>query len=142
MRKRWKLWLALAATGLWLWFIYARSAQPADISGAESEDVLEFLLRFFPFLTLHAVRKLAHFTEFFILGGLLYLDTGLLGRPSLPLSLGVGLLAAGADEYLQTFIPGRSGELRDVLLDLLGVAVGAAAALLLRRRKEARNHRA
>lgn len=142
MRKRWKLWLALAATGLWLWFIYARSAQPADISGAESEDVLEFLLRFFPFLTLHAVRKLAHFTEFFILGGLLYLDTWLLGRPSLPLSLGVGLLAAGADEYLQTFIPGRSGELRDVLLDLLGVAVGAAAALLLRRRKEARNHRA
>lgn len=138
MGKRWRLWLALGATVLWLWFIYARSAQPADISRAESEGVLELLLHVFPFLNMVIVRKLAHFTEFFLLGGLLYLDWSLLEKPALLLSALTGLLAAAADEFLQTFVPGRSGQLSDVLLDLFGVIVGAGLALLLRRRKEAK----
>ena len=138
MGKRWRLWLALGVTALWLWFIYARSAQPAEVSHAESEGVLEFLLRFFPFLDMYLVRKLAHFTEYSILGGLLCLDWSLLGKPALLLSAATGLLAAGADECLQTFIPGRSGELGDVLLDLFGVIAGAGLVLLLRRRKEAK----
>ena len=138
MGKRWKLCLALGATALWLWFIYARSAQPAELSHLESEGVLELLIRFFPFLDIYIVRKLAHFTEFFILGGLLYLDWSLLGKPSLLRAAATGLLAAAADEYLQTFIPGRSGQLSDVLLDMLGVIVGAGLVLLLRRRKEAK----
>jgi VanZ family protein len=33
-------------------------------------------------------------------------------------------LHAGATEWLQTFIPPRTGSLRDVLLDLLGLALG------------------
>ena len=138
MGKRWRLWPALGATVLWLWFIYARSAQPADISRAESKGVLELLLHVFPFLNMVIVRKLAHFTEFFLLGGLLYLDWSLLGKPALLLSTLTGLLAAAADEFLQTFVPGRSGQLSDVLLDLFGVIVGAGLALLLRRRKEAK----
>ena len=138
MKSKWPLLLALAATGLWLWFIYARSAQPAELSHLESEGVLELLLRLFPFLTLHFVRKLAHFVEYFILGGLLYLDWSLLGKPSLLPAAGTGLLAAAGDEFLQTFVPGRSGEVADVLLDLFGVVVGAGLLLLLRKRKEAR----
>lgn len=138
LKSKWPLLLALAATALWLWFIYARSAKPAEVSHLESEGVLELLLHLFPFLTLRAVRKLAHFAEYFLLGGLLYLDWSLLGRPSLLLSAGAGLAAAAGDEFLQTFVPGRSGELGDVLLDLSGVIVGAGAVLLLRKWKEAK----
>ena len=133
MRTRWKLWLALTATVLWLWFIYARSARPAEVSHEESEAVLGLLLRLFPNISLYTVRKLAHFVEYFILGGLLWLDWRLLGRGPVLLPLGAGLVFAAGDEYLQTFIPGRSGELADVLLDFSGVALATALLWLIRR---------
>ena len=40
-------------------------------------------------------------------------------------------MLAGLDEYHQTFIPGRSGELRDVCVDLAGAAVAVALGALL-----------
>ena len=44
--------------------------------------------------------------------------------------------AAASDELHQFFVPGRSGEFLDVLLDSAGVAVGVALLwLLLRKRK-------
>ena len=141
MKTRWKLWLALGVTVLWIAFIFARSLRNADDSEAESGLVLDLLLKVFPFLTMHAVRKLAHFTEYFILGGLLYLDRRLMGRGPALLPLGAALLTAAADEYIQTFVPGRSGQLRDVLLDLFGAAAGIGAGLLLHRWKEAKRHR-
>ena len=36
----------------------------------------------------------------------------------------VGTLYAASDEIHQLFVPGRSGQLRDVLLDSAGVAAG------------------
>ena len=133
MKRNWKLLSALVVTGLWLWFIYARSAKPADVSDGD------LLIRLFPFINMKIVRKLAHFTEYFILGGLLYLDWRLLNRGRVILPLGAGLIFAAADEYLQTFIPGRSGEILDTLLDFCGVAAAVTAALLLRRRRGGRN---
>jgi len=82
------------------------------------------------------VRKLAHFTEYAVLGALLWLDWRLLGRDGLLLPLGAGLLFAAGDELLQTFIPGRSGELLDVLLDFSGVLAAVLPARLIRKRKE------
>lgn len=144
MRKRWRLWAALLLTVLWLGFIFSRSAKSAELSSAESESLLDLARRLFPALAerlprveLHRLlRKLAHFTEYSVLGALLQTDCLLLGgrRALWPLLLGLG--AACADEYLQTFFPGRSGALRDVLLDLAGVALGVGLTLLLRRRKE------
>ena len=127
MKPKWKLWLALLATGLWLCFIYTRSAKPAELSRLESGAVLEWLRKLLPFLTVYTVRKLAHFTEFFVLGAMLYTDWRLVGRGPVLVPLGLALAFAAGDELLQTQIPGRSGELRDVLLDFLG----AAAAMLL-----------
>lgn len=136
MKTRWKLWLSLAATVLWLIFIYSRSAKTAQVSHDESGAVLELMNGLLPFLTMHFVRKLAHFTEFFVLGGLLFLDWRLWDRGNVLLPLGVGLAAAAADETLQTFIPGRSGQVDDALLDFAGVAVAVFLGLLIRRRKE------
>ena len=140
MKTKWKLIAALTATALWLCFIYSRSAQPASVSHEESTLVLDLLQKISPGLTLLIVRKLAHFTEYFILGGLLYLDWRLLGRGRVLLPLAAGLIAAAADETLQTFVPGRSGEVRDVMLDFAGVAAAVGVLLLLRRRRERKRH--
>ena len=138
---RWKRGIALGLTGLWLWFIFARSAQPAEQSGAESAFFLECLRRFFPFLTDHIVRKLAHFTEYCILGLLLHADRRLIGKGPVLLPIGFGVAAALVDELLiQIHTPGRSGELRDVLLDTAGVVTAVGVCLLLRRRKERAAH--
>ena len=43
----------------------------------------------------------------------------------------VGLVYAISDEFHQTFIPGRSGELRDVLIDTTGVICEIAIVLII-----------
>lgn len=71
------------------------------------------------------LRKMAHFTLFFLLGfGL----TGTIrsfvrGHPLLAAIL-MGLLFAVMDESHQYFVQGRNASIGDVLLDSCGVAVG------------------
>ena len=43
----------------------------------------------------------------------------------------VGTLYAASDEIHQLFVPGRSGQLRDVLLDSAGVAAGILLAWMI-----------
>jgi len=66
------------------------------------------------------VRKAGHFFAYFILAGLLtygYQKSSRL-RPGLILAL--VFLYACTDEFHQVFVPGRSGEFRDVLIDTSG----------------------
>ena len=141
MSVGWKRGFALAATGLWIWFIFARSAQSAAESSAESAVFWNILRRFLPFISHTAIRKLAHFTEYAVLGGLLFRDWRLLGRGAVLLPIGLGAAVAAVDELMiQTHTPGRSGELRDALLDTAGVAAAVGIGLLLRRRKERHSH--
>ena len=116
---------------LLLAFIWGHSCMPADASEEESGTVLE-LLR--PLLapivgpenvTLHLVRKLAHFTEFFCLGCVLALLLPFRGRSQL-LAGGLSLLTGFIDETIQIF-SGRGPAISDVWLDFSG----AAAAILL-----------
>ena len=96
-----------------------------------------------------AVRKLAHFSEYAVLGGLyaaairLSLN-GRSGRGAAALRTGLplllGLAYAAGDEWHQAFVPGRGPAVRDVLIDFAGVLAGtllvlAAAALCRRRRR-------
>ena len=111
----------LLLTVLWILFILGRSLQPADLSSEESELVLRFFQRLHLRLSMRFVRKCAHFTEYLILGILLYCDTARLYRRKLWIPCGIGLLTAAADELVQRFTPGRSGQLTDVLLDFSGV---------------------
>ena len=147
-----------ALSVLWTAFIISRSLRTADESLAESDYVLALLRRLLPFMTSFLVRKLGHFTEYFILGGLLFVAAraalslrrekaaagGLSGVPSgkgrflsgAGLPAAVGLLVAAADECVQLGVEGRSGELRDVLIDLLGVTAAVLLGALLFRRKD------
>jgi vanZ-like protein len=71
------------------------------------------------------VRKLAHLTEFTILGGVLYailrryIEYGTVAK-----TIGVGVAIASFDEFIQLFSLGRSSQFSDVLIDTIGVIIG------------------
>ena len=80
------------------------------------------------------MRKLAHFTEFALVGFWFMLCLRVYTRHfvkyvSWPLF--VGLLVAVLDETVQLYVPGRSSSVRDVLIDFGGVLCGLFAALLI-----------
>lgn len=47
------------------------------------------------------------------------------------ISIGVGIIYAISDEFHQSFIPGRSAEIRDVLIDTFGVIIGIIVVLAI-----------
>lgn len=110
-----------------LLFIWGNSLLSKEYSGSESMRIVVFLERFFGEgnVSEHFIRKLAHFTEFAVLGAELF---GLFRR--YPLSVTHGLFAAIIDESLQMFSD-RSAEVKDVLLDFTGVLFGALVVLLI-----------
>lgn len=97
-----------------------RAIQSLDVS--TSEDLLTFL-----------TRKAAHITAYFILGVLVYY---VIRSYSMTVARGVLIavifagLYAVSDEIHQTFVPGRSGEVRDVLIDTTAAAAGVGVYVL------------
>lgn len=128
--------ICIGAVLLWIIFIFCRSLQPANRSTLESQWVLALLQRLASFeLTEHFVRKLAHFTEFAILGVLAgalfgghcqHLWTGLLFAAM------TGVVTALCDETIQLFVAGRTGQIPDVWIDVAGASTGAVLALAIR----------
>jgi VanZ family protein len=87
----------------------------------------------------YAVRKLGHFTEYFVLSLLLYRALRGGERWSVraaTLALLLAAVYAAGDEVHQLFVPGRTGSAADVLIDVSGAAAGqgilAARALVQR----------
>ncbi len=126
---------------LLLLLIWGNSLQPAEASSAFSSGVLSKLQPLWLQLTgasfpisHHLLRKLGHFSEFFLLG-LVSTLTGTTGRKkltsNLPVILYTGLAVAVADETIQYFSPGRSPEVRDILIDYSGFCCGLLAAFAL-----------
>lgn len=163
-RKRLFCVLLWAAALGWMAMIFWFSAKDGTASGDMSGGLIRFFaVRVSPgFSRLDAaeqaavveswqfaVRKLAHFSEYAVLGGLyaaairLSLN-GRSGRGAAALRTGLplllGLAYAAGDEWHQAFVPGRGPAVRDVLIDFAGVLAGtllglAAAALYRRRRR-------
>lgn len=68
------------------------------------------------------IRKAAHMSEYALLLFFIYygLKKSTTYKYTLLLSLLVTFLYACSDEFHQLFIPGRSGQLKDVLIDTIG----------------------
>ena len=84
-------------------------------------------------------RKLAHFTEYAILGFLAARAFRTSPRPAISsrwflISLTLVITFALMDEFHQTFVPSRTGSFYDSLIDIAG---GLTALLVIRRRKAA-----
>jgi VanZ family protein len=137
--KKITAWVCVFA---WMILILSLSSDPADVSKEKSKAIEQLIResiqriqeRFevriidvgdFEF----HVRKAAHMVIYFVLGILLMLATkisGIGGRKAYFFGFLVGALFAGMDETYQNFIPGRSGEVRDVMIDSAGVLIGLA----------------
>lgn len=73
------------------------------------------------------IRKTAHMTEYAILGMLvltaLIID-GVILKAAVYISVFITFLCACTDEFHQLFVPGRSGQFTDVLIDTTGCIIG------------------
>lgn len=132
----------------WLGVIFWFSAQSGGVSSSLSQNTAHDLFRLFwpGFSRWDAfkqqafaesaqiwIRKSAHFLEFFVLGALLFGAFAFL-RPRVQTlaALGSGAVFAALDEWHQFFVPGRSAQFSDVVLDTAGVLVGVLFAWLLK----------
>ncbi len=82
----------------------------------------------------YIVRKLAHFIEYMILAAALFFHFTVWGnglKERVSRSILITCFYAATDEFHQTFVEGRSGQISDVLLDSCGAATGAFLCLLL-----------
>ena len=129
-----------ALVGIWVIFIWSNSLKPGNSSGEMSGSVTEvinavvgFFIPGFEF-SHYFIRKMAHFSEFAILGGLLCISF----RKTLPkksylvfLAVPSAFLVASADEVIQLFVDGRAGSFADVMIDTSGALTATALAFLV-----------
>lgn len=143
-------YIFLILTLVWMIVIFMFSNSPGDESGKTSyafgKLFCEIFVPGYEEMTLmeqedlallldHPIRKLAHFTEYMILGALLA------GIPTFKVNAdywkrglivwGIACLYAVSDEVHQLFVPGRDGAVKDVLLDSSGALVGVLLGLIV-----------
>ena len=139
-KNKYILALLWALAGVWAIFIWSNSLQPGNASGEMSGSVTETINKvlgfFVPSLEVshRFVRKMAHFSEFAILGGLFCLAF----RKTLPkksylvfLSAPCAFLVAAVDETIQLFVEGRAGAFTDVMIDTAGALTAILLAFLV-----------
>lgn len=132
---RLSLWMLTAA---WMCVIFLFSAQNGTQSSALSGRITTWVLSLLGYNALTAdgeaalqvaefvVRKLAHFSEYAVLGMLL---AGLVSayqkaKGWYVFAAAAALLYAALDEWHQGFTPGRMPAVRDVLIDFSGALTG------------------
>ena len=149
------LWILVCMQAL---FIFAMSAQEAGQSTQTSAQVARIIAtattpgfdamhpdQQFEVISSyqHMTRKAAHMLEFAMLTGFLTLALHNLERWRGPvIATGAATLYAALDEFHQIWSVGRSAQFGDILIDALGAALGAAAAVVLLYlfRRRARKH--
>lgn len=135
MKKYVKLGLLLLVMALIFFF----SAQPADNSTVQTNFVIDILYSIYKGLFFNSeltvqeftvalfkpVRKLAHFSEFALLGILAYLNINEYRKKNVViLSIVFSALYALTDEIHQIFVPGRACALFDMFIDTCGATFG------------------
>lgn len=116
----------------WLILIYSLSAETGDQSGSLSNGILLSIAKLLKISDTKAfvdtfgffIRKLAHFSEYFILYILTYECFKEYNCPKLiVVSVLFCVLYASFDEFHQLFVDGRCGQLSDVVIDSSGSIV-------------------
>ena len=136
-----KITILVALIVFTILFIFSNSAKGSSASSHQSSQVVNTIIKIFRLegkidtSGFHSfIRKAAHFTEFFLLGGQLMLlkyeiDKKYFNKlTALPFIL--ALIIALSDEFIQSFSD-RVSSLGDVLLDFTGAIFGIFTAILL-----------
>lgn len=95
-------------------------------SDAEKEEIVKVVEP--------VIRKLAHYT-FYALGGILIANCVYQfcnkEKCVITISAIIGIAYAASDEIHQLMVPGRSGNIKDVIIDSIGILTGIALFLLV-----------
>lgn len=132
-------------------FIFANSSRTGPASGQISTGITSWVNGIplpggtTPNISETLIRKLGHVGEFALLGLLLILAlrsfTSRLWQ-NLGWVLWIGLFVAVLDEFLQRYVPGRSSDVRDILIDFGGIAIGIIVGMAgMRVLRSIRNYR-
>ena len=124
----------------WLILIFCLSAQPANDSTVTSNFVGELIYKLYSLIVskdntidialflqkyISVIRKLAHFTEFAILGILFYINFDLFHtNKRLILSIMFSVIYAISDEIHQLFVVNRHCSVNDIFIDSIGAISG------------------
>lgn len=106
----------------WMFVIFSFSQQNGDASQSTSDWVLKWLGLQGEWAS-YLIRKMAHWTEYAILGVLTVRFINSLGYP-FGWAILIVVLFAFFDEFHQFFIPGRHAALFDVGVDSFGGLIG------------------
>ena len=119
--------------------IFIFSSMSGEISGIQSDGIVAMLAKIIHYtgdidVLRIIVRKLAHFTEYLILG-ILVINACKYNsvKDIIKLSILICLLYACSDEIHQLFIQGRGGRILDVCIDTLGSLTGIFTYKVLRK---------
>lgn len=115
-------WMLLV---IWMIFIFIMSSFNGNISSNQSGSIADLIYNLFNISNTEKVslivRKCAHVSEFFILG---ILVINLVSKYNVKhisfISFIVCVLYASSDEFHQLFVPGRSGQVTDIFIDMIG----------------------
>lgn len=127
--------------------IFGFSSQDSKKSGGLSEKVTTIIAEKFNILKdkttqereniinkmEKVIRKLAHFSIYTVVGILLmsFISTyNLKEGIRIIVSLVIGIIYAISDEIHQSFVPGRSPQITDVMIDTMGVLLGILLVML------------
>lgn len=112
---------------IWMTIIFIMSSFNSNESSNQSNFIVEIIANIFNITNTHTlniiIRKLAHYTEYLILG-ILVINLNNNKHKSIYLSIVICLLYAISDEFHQSFVPGRSCQLYDVAIDFFGALTG------------------
>lgn len=134
MKRKVLPWLLVI---LWMALIFYLSHQPANTSNGLSKGATEIIVetveKIAPSVDIniknfnHNLRKNAHFFAYLVLGILVVnglRSIGIVGYKAMSLALFICILYAISDEVHQLFVPGRGGQIKDVIIDSAGAVVG------------------
>ena len=132
--------LSIILVIIWALIIFIMSSFNAEESANQSNFIVNIIASIFNINNISLlsliIRKLAHFTEYLILGVLVInMFTKNNVRKSYLLSILLCIIYATSDEIHQIFTPGRACQIKDILIDSIGSITGIYLFKLLKKRK-------
>ena len=125
---------------LWMIVIFSFSSADANKSTGTSDKVITTMIEIKDKITNNEtpnnekeiivknssfyIRKIAHITEYLILGFLMFNLLKQYSVTNIYYAIGLSILYSCTDEFHQLFISGRSGSTKDVLIDTIGILIG------------------
>ena len=125
---------------LWMIVIFSFSSADANKSTGTSDKVITTMIEIKDKITNNEtpnnekeiivkhssfyIRKIAHITEYLILGFLMFNLLKQYSVTNIYYAIGLSILYSCTDEFHQLFISGRSGSIRDILIDSIGILIG------------------